>query len=324
MMAWLLDWLALALLAAPAAAQVSGEALAAGRIPPFQHVFVIIEENMGFEEVTTTHGHEAPYLNALAAAHVRHEAYYGLAHASLGNYTAMISGQIPTSDERRNCPRYSNCVRAGPTLAAQLDAKGRTWRGYFESMPFACARPTGFFDDYHYGYATRHNPFVYFREIVDDEAYCRAHVVRYEKNFAQDLASTPPNFAFIVPNTCSDGHDTGCKGAKTPLEVLDAWLEENVPPILKFVYKTPGSVLIITFDEAEKDDRSACCNQAPQRGGGRIDFVMVAPGLERKPGHRSKVAGNHYSLLRTLQEGFGLAPLGESARVKPMTDLFVP
>ena len=324
MMVWLLGWLAFALLDAPAAAQVSGEALRAGRIPPFQHVFVIIEENMGFEEVTTTHGHEAPYLNALAAAHVRHEAYYGLAHASLGNYTAMISGQIPTSDERRNCPRYSNCVRAGPTLAAQLDAKGRTWRGYFESMPFACARPTGFFDDYHYGYATRHNPFVYFQEIVDDEAYCKAHVVPYEKNFAQDLASTPPNFAFIVPNTCSDGHDTGCKGAKTPLEVLDAWLEENVPPILKFVYKTPGSVLIITFDEAESGDRSACCNQAPQRGGGRIDLVMVAPGLEREPGHRSKVAANHYSLLRTLQEGFGLAPLGESARVKPMSDLFVP
>jgi phosphatidylinositol-3-phosphatase len=323
MMAWLLGWLALGLLAAPAAAQVSGEALLAGRIPPFQHVFVIIEENMGFEEVATTHGHEAPYLNALAAAHVRHEAYYGVTHPSLGNYTAMISGQIPRPGEH-NCPRYSNCIRPGPTLAAQLDAKGRTWRGYFESMPFPCARPTGFFDDYNYGYATRHNPFVYFQEIVADEAYCKAHVVPYEKNFAQDLASTPPNFAFIVPNTCSDGHDTGCKGNKTPLEVLDAWLEENVPPILKFVYKTPGSVLIVTFDEAESGDRSACCNQAPQRGGGRIDLVMVAPGLERKPGHRSKVPGNHYSLLRTLQEGFGLAPLGESARVKPMTDLFVP
>jgi hypothetical protein len=280
-----------------------------------------MEENMGFEEVTTTHGHEAPYLNALAAAHVRHEAYYGVAHPSLGNYTAMVSGQIPMPG---NCPRYSNCIRPGPTLAAQLDAKGRTWRGYFESMPFPCARPTGFFDDYNYGYATRHNPFVYFREIVDDEAYCKAHIVPYEKNFTQDLESTPPNFAFIVPNTCSDGHDTGCKGSKTPLEVLDAWLEENVPPILKFVYKTPGSVLIITFDEAENDDRSACCNQAPKRGGGRIDLVMVAPGLERKPGHRSTVAGNHYSLLRTLQEGFGLTPLGESARVKPMTDLFVP
>jgi hypothetical protein len=317
--------LAVALPVAPAAAQITGKALPAGaRVPPLQHVFIIMAENMSFEEVTTTHGSEAPYLNALAAAHVRHEAYYGVAHPSLGNYTAMISGQIPTSSELHNCPRYSNCIRPGPTLAAQLDAKSRTWRGYFESMPFPCARPTGLFDDYNYGYATRHNPFVYFREIVDDEAYCNAHVVPYEKDFKKDLESTPPNFAFIVPNTCNDGHDTGCKVGKTALEVLDGWLEENVPPILKFVYTNPGSLLIITFDESESGDRSACCNQSPQHGGGRIDFVMVAPGLERKPGHRSKVPANHYSLLRTLQDGFGVKPLGESARVQPMTDLFAP
>jgi len=322
---WRAGALALALLARPAAAQIAGEALPAGaRVPPFQHVFVIIEENMTVEEVTTTHGTEAPYLNALAAAHVRHEAFYAITHPSLGNYTAMISGQVPLPNEAHNCPRYSNCVRPGPTLAAELDAKERSWRGYFESMPFACARPTGFFDDYSYGYATRHNPFVYFREIVDDEAYCKAHVVPYEKNFAADLEATPPSFAFIVPNTCNDGHDAGCKAGKTSLEVLDGWLEKNVPPILKYVYANPGSVLIITFDEAESGDRSSCCNQPPQRGGGHIDLVMVAPGLERKPGHRSKVAANHYSLLRTLQEGFGLRPLGESARVKPMSDLFAP
>jgi phosphatidylinositol-3-phosphatase len=305
-------------------AQVLGEPLSRrGGVPPLQHVFVIIEENMSFEEVTVTHGDEAPYLNALAAAHVRHEAYYATAHPSLGNYTAMISGQVPLPAEARNCPRYSNCIRPGPTLAAQLDAKRRSWRGYFESMPFPCARPTGFLDNYSYGYATRHNPFVYFGEIVDDAPYCEAHVVPYEKNFAKDLATSPPTLAFIVPDTCNDGHDAGCKSGKTALEVLDGWLEKNVPPILKFVYANPGSVLIITFDESESDDRRACCNQRANRGGGRIDFVMIAPGLERAPGHRSKVPGNHYSLLRTLQEGFGLAPLGESARVKPMTDLFV-
>jgi len=312
-------------LASPAAAQVQGEPLSrrAG-VPPLQHVFLIIEENISFEEVTVTHGAEAPYLNALAAAHVRHEKFYAVAHPSLGNYTAMISGQVPLSSESRNCPRYSNCIRPGPTIAAQLDAKGRSWRGYFESMPVPCARPTGFLDNYNYGYATRHNPFVYFSEIVADEAYCNAHVVPYEKNFERDLAGTPPAFAFIVPDTCNDGHDAGCRAGKTPLEVLDNWLEKHVPPILQFVYANPGSALIITFDESESGDRAGCCNQRADRGGGHIDFVMVAPGLERKPGHRSLVPGNHYSLLRTLQEGFGLEPLGESAKVKPMTDLFVP
>jgi hypothetical protein len=306
-----------------AALLIAVPAGAAG-IPRLEHVFVIIEENMNFEEVTTTHAAEAPYLNALALAHVRHQSYYAITHPSLGNYTAMVSGQIPGPLEKRNCPLYSNCIRAGPTIAAQLEAKRLTWRGYFESMPHPCARPTGFFDDYHYGYATRHNPFVYFDEIVRDEAYCRSRVVPYEKNFAADLKSGPPSFAFIVPDTCNDGHDAGCRSDKTALAVLDAWLEKNVPPILKFVYQKPGSALIITFDEAESSDRSACCNQAGGRGGGHIDFVMIAPGLERSPGYLATKPANHYSLLRTLEEAFGLAPLGEAAKVAPMTELFAP
>jgi phosphatidylinositol-3-phosphatase len=290
-------------------------------VPRLEHVFVIIEENMNFDEVATTHADEAPYLNALAAAHVRHEAYYAVTHPSLGNYTAMVSGQTPGPLERRNCPLYNDCVRAGPTLAAQLDRRGFSWRGYFESMPAPCTRPTGFWDDYQYGYATRHNPFVYFREIVGDDAYCRSHVVAYEKNFAADLRAGPPSFAFIVPNTCNDGHDAGCRAGKTALGVLDEWLATNVPPILDFVYKSPGSALFITFDEAESSDRSACCGQQ-SAGGGHIDFVMVAPGLERSPGYRSRAPANHYSLLRTLEEAFGVAPLGEAARAKQMVDLF--
>jgi phosphatidylinositol-3-phosphatase len=311
-----LVWLSFAALV-PAAARAAG-------IPRLEHVFVIIEENMNFEEVTITHAAEAPYLNALGLAHVRHESYYAITHPSLGNYTAMVSGQIPGPLERRNCPSYSNCIHAGPTIAAQLDGKGLTWRGYFESMPHPCARPTGFFDDYQHGYATRHNPFVYFQEIVGDEAYCAAHVVPYEKNFAEDLKNGPPNFAFIVPDTCNDGHDTGCKQGSTALQTLDGWLEKNVPPILKFVYEKPGSALIITFDEAESSDRSLCCNQGGGRGGGHIDFVLIAPGLERAPGYRATKPANHYSLLRTLEAAFGLAPLGEAARVEPMRELFPP
>ena len=313
-------WVMLALLPAPA----SGEGSKAdGAVPRLEHVFVIIEENMNFDDVVN-HATEAPYLSALAQDHVRHEAYYGLTHASLGNYTGMVSGQIPSSLDQRNCPGYTDCIRAGPTIAAQLDSKGLTWRGYFESMPRPCARPSGGLDGYQVGYATRHNPFVYFQEIVGNEPYCLAHVVPYEKNFEADLKSGPPNFAFIVPNTCNDGHDTGCQVNKTPLQVLDAWLEKNAPPILKFVYQNPRSALIVTFDEAVTSDRSACCNQKPGAGGGHIDFVMVAPGLERARGHRPTTPANHYSLLRTLEEAFGLAPLGEAVSVPPMTDLFKP
>src|SRR5205085_10884612 len=128
----------------------------------------------------------------------------------------------------------------------------------------------------------------------------------------------------IVPAPCNDGHAAGCRSDTPALQVLDAWLEKNVPPILKFVYSKPGSALIITFDEAESGDRSACCNQSGGRGGGRIDFVMIAPGLERSPGYVATKPANHYSLLRTLEEAFGLAPLREAANVAPMTRPFAP
>jgi hypothetical protein len=313
--------LALALLLAPGA-RGAEESTTAGGVPLLRHVFVIVEENMGFDDVAVTHAAEAPYLNGLARAHVRHEAYYAITHPSLGNYTAMLSGQVPIWFEQWNCPLYRNCIRRGPTLVDQLEAKGLTWRGYFESMPFPCARPTGLRDEYRSGYATRHNPFVYFEEIVGDEAYCRKHVVPYEKSFAEDLDAGPPNFALIVPNTCNDGHDAGCRAGKTQLEVLDGWLKENVPPILRFVDENPGAALIITFDEAETGDRSGCCTRGSASGGGRVDLVVVAPGLERAAGYRSKVPANHYSLLRTLEEGFRLPPLGEAAHVAPMSDLF--
>lgn len=290
-------------------------------VPPLERVFVIIEENMGVDDVLGARVTEAPYLSALANAHVKHDAFYATTHPSLGNYIALVSGQIPAKLDGINCPIYPDCVRPGPTIAAQLDARGLSWRGYFESMPGPCARPTSN-EIYRVGYATRHNPFVYFKEIVGDEGYCSQHVVPYEKAFAADLAAGPPHFSFIVPNTCNDGHDSGCNGDKSRLATLDAWLATNVPPILEYVNAHPRSALFITFDEAETADTAGCCNQ-PAKAGGHVALVMVAPGLEN-PEHRAAASANHYSLLRTLEDAFGLEPLGEAARVQPMLDLFAP
>lgn len=304
----------------------AGPAVAA--VPQLEHVFVIVDENTNFDEVFGTKAHEAPYLNGLADAHVRHDAYYGISHASLGNYTGMISGQIPHPLDHVDCTTYTACVRSGPTIAAQLDAAGKTWRGYFQSMPAPCTHPNGANDPYQHGYATRHNPFMYFSEIVNDRAYCNAHDVPYEPvglyvdSFADDLANGPPSLSFIVPDTCDDGHDSGCKRG-SPITVLDNWLEENVPPIVEYVSTHERSALFITFDEAESDDRTGCCDPVVDfpLGGGHIGLVMVAPGLERAQ-TRATTPANHYSLLRTIEDGFGLEPLGEAANVAPMADLF--
>jgi hypothetical protein len=298
----------------------------AGHVPTIDHAFVIVLENTNYDDVFGGAAGQAPYLNGLANSHVRADAYYGISHVSLGNYIGMVSGQIPGALDHADCPTYSQCVRSGPTIAAQLDAAGKTWGAYMQSMPAPCTFPTGTTDNYQTGYATRHNPFVYFSEIVGNAAYCQAHDVSYFPNFGDALQSPagPPNLSFIVPDTCDDGHDSNCNATtNTPIQNLDHWLATNVPAILGYIDAHANSALFITFDEAANTDTSGCCNQPPQGiGGGHIGFVMVAPGLERSAGYRSTVPANHYSLLRTLEDGFGVGHLAEAAKVDPMVDLF--
>jgi hypothetical protein len=239
----------------------------------------------------------------------------------------MVSGPVPSALDHADCVPYSLCVRPGPTIGAQLDAAGLTWRAYLQSMPAPCTYPTGPVDNYQTGYATRHNPFVYFNEIVDNPAYCASHDVPYTQ-FAPDLASPggPPNFSFIVPDTCDDGHDDDCNASgRTKIQNIDAWLQAHVPAILAYVNTHADSALMITFDESGVLDTSGCCNQPPLGvGGGHIGFVMVAPGHERAAGYRSTTPANLYSMLRTIEDSMGLAPLGEAAKVNPMVDIFSP
>ena len=116
-----------------------------------------------------------------------------------------------------------------PTIASQLSAKHLSWREYAQDMgndPHrdgtvmtkagpACGHPqlngvdltdtTGPAND---SYATRHNPFMYFAAIIDDKSLCDSHVVSFVP-LASNLkhVSTTPNYSFVTPNTCYDGHD---------------------------------------------------------------------------------------------------------------------
>jgi phosphatidylinositol-3-phosphatase len=293
-------------------------------VPHLSHVFVIVEENTNFSDVFGAKAGEAPFLNGLANAHVRHDAYYAISHVSLGNYIGMVSGQQPSALDHVDCPTYVGCVRSGPTITDQLDGAGLSWRAYMGGMPAPCTHPTTPPDQYQNGYATRHNPFMYFSEIVNDPYYCANHDVPYEGNFASDLAAGGRNFSFIVPDTCDDGHDSGC-AAGTPIQHMDGWLSVNVPPILSYIDAHPDSALFITFDEAANTDTAGCCNQPPLGlGGGHVGLVMYAPGHEHGAGYHVTTPGNHYSLLRTIEASFNLGPLGAASKVDVMNDLFAP
>jgi phosphatidylinositol-3-phosphatase len=363
MRSFLLTLLALLALAAPAAARTPSNGP-----PPVKHVFVVVLEN---ENASTTFGPDspAPYLSqTLPSQGAFVPQYYGVTHESLGNYVAMVSGQGANVQTQADCQIFSDFAGGviGPdgqalgqgcvypttikTVADQLTATGRSWKGYMEDMGNDPARESGLCahpplntrdntqsasaDDQ---YATRHNPFVYFHSIIDDNVSCEEHDVPLS-HLPADLARTrdTPNYAFITPDLCNDGHDATCAdGGPGGLEAADAWLRQWVPQITGSPAFKRDGLLLVTFDEAEGDpqsgspDASACCNQAqfpntpnnggpiPGMGGGRVGAVALSPFI--RPGTVTSQAYNHFSFLRTVEGLFGLPNLGYAGSPDPGT-----
>jgi len=176
-------------------------------------------------------------------------------------------------------------------------------------------------------YAAKHNPFVYFHAIIDDQARCDRHVVNLER-LPQDLASaaTTANYIFITPNLCSDGHDAHCvNGEIGGLAGIDRFLRTWVPRIEAAPAFLADGMLIITFDESDgagAEGSSACCGERPLPGarfrpgfngpgGGRVGAIVLSKYV--KPGTVSAVPYNHFSLLRTVEAIFALPFLGYAA-----------
>lgn len=360
---------ALLLLAAGGIASVSAQA-AEGKIG---HVFVIMLENQSY---AGTFGDPAadPYLaRTLPAKGALLTNYYGTGHESNDNYVSMISGQGPNPQNQADCQIYDDFLGTGPlidgqaigtgcvyptsvpTVANQLSAKRLSWKGYMEDMGNVpsreapvCGHPALNSQDKTQsavagdGYVSRHDPFVYFHSIVDNQAYCDAHVVplgttagvlpkgtpRGTTGLATDLKreSTTPNLAYIVPNLCDDGHDFPCtnqRSGASALADIDAFLGRWVPLITGSPAFKKDGLLVITFDESDgpQSDSTSCCNEmiGPDTplpgitgtGGGRVGAVLLSPFI--RAGRVSSVPYNHYSLLASIESYFGVSKLGYAA-----------
>jgi phosphatidylinositol-3-phosphatase len=342
------------------AGQGHADSTQVARLPPVRHVFLLLLEN---QNAANTFGSRpfAPYLaQTLTAQGAFLPNYYGIGHASLDNYVALVSGQAPNERTQLDCPLFADFVPQQPgldphgqvlglgcvypdivkTLPDQLEAAGLTWKGYMEDMGSdpgreraTCGHPQIGTRDYTLiatakdKYAAKHNPFVYFHTIIDDQARCDAHVVNLEA-LPKDLHSkaTTPNYVFITPNLCNDGHDPECiDGTPGGLTAIEAFLRKWVPLITASPAFKQDGLLVITFDESEgngPEGATACCGEQPLGsarrpagvigpGGGRIGAVLLSRYI--KPGTVSTVPYNHYSLLRTVEDIFGLAHLGYAA-----------
>jgi hypothetical protein len=257
------------------------------------HVFVIVLENREYGEVIGNPA--APYLNRLARRRLVATHYYAVSHPSLPNYLAMIGGS--TFGIRSDC---TACHATGANLATQLSSAGIGWRAYMEAMPSRC-----FGGAYFANYAKKHNPFSYFPAITSNPSLCDRVVPGRE--LGRDLGrGSLAAFTWITPDLCNDGHDCS-------IGVSDRHLARLVPALLRHL-GTDG-FLLVTFDEGSTS--AGCCGGAH---GGRVATVIAGPDVRR----RARLAKDytHFSLLRTLEDHFGVAHLRKAADARPLREAF--
>ena len=265
---------------------------------PIKTVFVIVMENTDWAGVT---GSNAPYLtNTLVPMGAHAERYYNPPnnHPSLPNYLWMEAGtNFGVSEDGDPSTYHQNTTQHLTTL---LNNKGISWKAYEENISGTdCPLENDGL------YAVRHDPFVYFDDVtsnMDTQAsYCMQHIRPYTE-LATDLQhNSVARYNFITPNTCDDAHDCSLKTG-------DTWLSHAVPNILNSQAYQNGGALFITWDEADTSD-------------GPIGMIALSP--MAKPHYANTIHYTHSSLLRTLEEIFGVSPfLGDATNAQDLGDLF--
>ncbi len=329
-------------------------------------VFVIMLEN--HSQTSVIGDPNAPVITSLAHTYGVAAAYYGVTHPSEPNYVAAISGSnwFVNNDNPANRFDHTN-------LVDQVEASGRSWGAYMESMPSA-----GFLGDQYPAtaalYASKHDPFVLFSDVRDNPARL-AHVKPYTA-LAHDLNSGhAPDFVWISPNQCHDMHGgvysqiaaDGSDGTPCPYgstnnnannaslkQKADAFVSQAVTTIMHSRAWTGNSVIFIVSDENNYTGNAAtdgwesaagCCdspilpagyqflgsNGLPDGhvwaggmyGGGLVPAIVIARHGVRH--FTSTTPYNHYSLLRTIEQGWHLGFLGnasDSAQVTSMQEFF--
>jgi phosphatidylinositol-3-phosphatase len=197
--------------AASALSVQTGSATVAG-IPRIAHVVVIVFENHERNQIVGSAA--APTFTRLAATYVQATSYTAVAHPSLPNYLALVSGSTHgVTDDCTDCPQ------SGRTIGSQLSATGRSWGAYAEGYPRSSR------------FAKKHVPFLYFPGGA-------SHVLPLRRFDPAKL----PAYALVVPDLCHDMHDC-------PVATGDRWLSSFIAPLLR----SKDTAVFVVFDEGTSD-----------------------------------------------------------------------
>jgi acid phosphatase len=262
----------------------------AANLPNFDHVYVIIFENKEYSSVVGSSS--APYINSLIAKYGSATNFTAERHPSEPNYIALTSGgtQGITDDGVYNLGVNN--------LFDQITASGRTWHAYQQGYPSACfagsssgAVVDG--DGKSGAYVRKHNPAISYTSISGNAAKC-ANI----SNFA-NFDPAAANFEFITPNMINDMHDgTVADG--------DNFLKAFLPRITGSSAFN-NSLVLVTFDEGTTS----------VSGGGHIMTIAITPTIPA--GYKDTCAYTHYSMLRTIEQAWGLPTLGNASSATTMS-----
>ena len=315
-------------------------------LPEVKHVFVVMLKEGGVEEEGETAkasylGEQLPQQGELLTN------YFAVTKGALANQIALLSGQGPTPETAANCPNYADVSPATESVEGQVEGNGCVypamtktlpgqlaeadlkWKAYVQGIedggasgqPASCRHPALATPDPNQAptptdaYVTWRNPFVYFHSIADGPECAEANVGLPQLSADLKLkAEKFPALAYIAPD-------------EAQLEPLIAEIKESL------AYKDGGMIVVTAAQapqEIEHPDESGCCidpdfpnlpaagEAAPPSGpvretggGGRVGLLLLSPFVE--PGTTSETYFNHFSLLATIEELFGLERIGYAA-----------
>eukprot|EP01012_Entosiphon_sulcatum_P022831 TRINITY_DN27813_c0_g1_i1.p1 TRINITY_DN27813_c0_g1~~TRINITY_DN27813_c0_g1_i1.p1 ORF type:complete len:287 (+),score=79.60 TRINITY_DN27813_c0_g1_i1:29-862(+) len=252
-----------------ATALASAALLACAQVPGkhFDRIMIINFENQAYEDVI-----QNPDFLAMAKRGRILTNYYAITHPSQPNYMCQVSGATYVTDDSNHDVEACN-------IADLLDAKHITWKAYQEDFPGNCftGKSSG-------KYYRKHNPLISFTSIHNNASRC-AHIVEAGQ-LQKDLASRSlPQFLYYTPNIDNDGHNTN-------IPFAGKYLTSFLLPLLDDSYFTTGTLIVITWDEDDDNHKN------------HIYTALLGKGV--LPGSSDATHYTHYSLLRTVEDNWGL------------------
>lgn len=253
-------------------------------LPQPDHVVIVIEENHSYSSIVGNGS--APYINSLAAQGALFTNSYAITHPSQPNYVAFFSGSTQGCTD--DVVPAAGTPWSAPNLGSELLAAGLTFGGYSENQP-----SIGFTGAGGGGYVRKHNPWVDFSNVPSS---CNMPLTSFPP--AGSYGSLP-TVSIIVPTLTNDMHDGS-------IATGDAWLHNNLDAYVQWA-KTHNSLFILTWDE---DDGSPT---------NHIATIFVGPMVT--PGTYPQTI-NHFSILRTLEDMYGLGYAGASSTASPVSGVW--